>query len=765
MTIITPMALTSPVQQRLTGDWRVRAIPLDADPFEECLSDTWRVVPECCHLQLALYPGQPYWGEHLRSINRQAWIYERTFSLPNITYQRARLRFEGVDYFASVWLNDQYIGNHEGNFAPFEFDITHALRRNSDNRLIVRVTAPWDQPNTHGTYPIDHVKRGLVKGLYEHGEGVIPPDINPIGIWRPIWLIVDNGASPDHVRIRTQNDGTIDLRFTVANSTRYPWQGKIDLHVTPENHDGLGVDSTQHITIRPGVQPVNITLKIPEPRLWWSWDQGLPNLYRLSAHLLDIQGQDHGTVSEIFGLRHIRLERSPKQFVYWLNERPVFIRGTSYIPTIYLSRCSTDMLQSDLKMVRDLNLNLLRVHVHVSPPLLYDLCDRAGIMVWQDFELNWIHDPSLEFENRARHIQREMIDLLGNHPSIVTWACHNEPTMLYSRRDNLEKHPAPALYADVLDQDNSRPVFLCSGQNEEDWQRSGDTHSYYGAIWTNRYTDVYDHTFRLNTEFGIEAPPSTTTLQAYPEVWERLKHLEPEIDELWNYQAQLIQYHIEHFRRLRAQGCGGYIHFWLVDLAPQVGWGVLDVCRHKKGGYAVLKHASQPLHIALEHDGQHPYALWVFNDTPSAHIKCTAECRIFDEGGNLLFEESSSIDLAANKSIRVCDTRWAVPTVSCHEVELVLRDQYGTILARNKYKQPFRRISRPQGYPWKFDPLLGCKVFDLPDAPSLADQSKNPILKLIPLAVRESVAERILRQQLSARLLSIIAHFVDFLNT
>ena len=204
-------------------------------------------------------------------------------------------------------------------------------------------------------------------------------------------------------------------------------------------------------------------------------------------------GQVVGAKQECFGVRTVRLERSPERFTYWLNERPVFIRGTSYMPALYLSQCDEHALAHDLALARDANLNLLRLHVHVSPPEVYDLCDRAGMLIWQDFELNWVHDPSPEFEARAVEMQRGMIDLLGNHPSIITWACHNEPTMVFARRANLERHPDPALYADAWQHDPTRPVFLCSGQLEDDWRRSGDAHTYYGAIWTRNYTDVYRH--------------------------------------------------------------------------------------------------------------------------------------------------------------------------------------------------------------------------------------------------------------------------------
>ncbi len=756
----TPNSLES----RLTGGWQVRPIPLNSTSPPKADGD-WIGVPDSAHLQPVLYPDRPYWGDHLRKINEQTWLYQRTFSVPDFAYRRARLRFEGVDYFASVWLNDRLVGKHEGSFIPFELDVTQALKP-GENVLVVQVSSPWDKLNPKGNYPTDHVIRGLIKGQYEHGEGVIPPDVNPIGIWRPVSLVLDQGVSLDHIRIRTALDGKIDLRITCVNATGEVLDGTLKLKIAAENHTGTGVQAEFPLQLAPGTQATDYMVQVPEPRLWWAWDHGDPNLYRLEASIQDSSGAVESQRQEIFGVRTVRLDRTPGRFTYMLNNRPIFIRGSSYMPGLYLSQCSTEGMVRDVELVKQANLNLLRVHVHVSPPELYAVCDRAGMLIWQDFELNWTQDYSPEFEARARILQREMIDLLGNHPSIITWTCHNEPTMIFTRRHNLEQHPDPALYADALEQDSTRPVFICSGQQEGDWKRSGDIHSYYGGLWTERYTDIYMHEFRLNTEFGMDAPAALETLRKYPDLWERLRHLEYSIDELWDYQAALIQYQVEHLRRLRDLCSAGYIHFWFTDLVPQVGCGVLDADRHPKGGYEALRRASQPLHIALENIGSHLIALWVFNDTMQAYEEVMVRWRILDGKGNTLLDgEYNHFDLRANASQRVMRINWPIRREKWTRIELTLSDADGKLLAENHYPYPFHPYTRPRGYPWKFDRYLGTKVFDRPDAPSLADGGVAPFFKIVPLKVRETVAEWALRQQLPNRFTSAVARILDRVMT
>ncbi|MBI5667163.1 MAG: hypothetical protein HZC41_04075 [Chloroflexi bacterium] len=745
------------------GDWQVSPVPLDYAVSTGALpAEGWLTIPEGAHLQPVLYPERPYWGDHLRAINNQAWLYRRDFAVPEgIPYRRARLRFDGVDYFAEVWLNGQPIGQHEGHFAPFAFDVTDALRP-GDNDLLVRVTSPWDKPNPHGSYPIDHVIRGLVKGLYEHAEGVIPPDVNPIGIWRPVFLMLDAGISLDYVRIRTSLDGTVHVGLTMTNATGAAWRGAVTLDASADNHDGAGASAEQSLNLPAGTHEVDCTFTIPEPRLWWPWDHGDANLYRLTASLRDDTGTVFDQQETSFGIRTVRLERTPQRFTYFINDRPVAIRGSSYMPGLYLSQFDREALARDVALARDANLNLMRVHVHVSPPELYDLCDRAGMLIFQDFELNWVQDTSPEFAARAITLQREMINLLYNHPSVITWACHNEPTMVFVRRQNLERRPDPALYADALRQDPTRPVFICSGQMADDWQRSGDDHSYYGAIWSKRYTDVRRRRPRLNTEFGFEAPAALETLRQHPDAWERLNHLDGVIEELWNYQAELTQFHIEHFRRLRAETCAGYVHFWLNDLAPQVGCGVLDVERRPKGGYAALQRASQPVLPVLEHDGRRPIALWVLNDTPMVYPDARLSWHVYDAAGQVLLKVTQVLDVGANGAQRVGTCIWPLPPAQCVRIELALRDADGKLVSENVYHHPFQPSPRPQGYPWKFDPYLGCKTFDRPGAPSLADHNINRLFKLVPVQMRENIAEWALRQRLPVWLLSAVSRVAEW---
>jgi hypothetical protein len=205
----------------------------------------------------------------------------------------------------------------------------------------------------------------------------------------------------------------------------------------------------------------------------------------------------------------------------------------------------------------------------------------------------------------------------------------------------------------------------------------------------------------MNTEFGFEAPGARSTLRRYPDAWERLKHLDGQIEALWAYQAALVQFHVEHLRRTRPDGSAGYIHFWLADLVPQVGCGVLDSERLPKGGYAALQQASAPLHVALEHDGRRARALWVFNDTMQTYPETTVAWLVTGPDGRVL--ERGEVPFRVERTGRSGWWRrlegWARSGARVGWPCAMARASLG----RQQLPYPSGRC-RSQGLTWKFDP-------------------------------------------------------------
>jgi beta-mannosidase len=600
--------------------------------------------------------------------------------------------------------------------------------------LVVRVTSPWDPPRRRGLTYVDEVARSLVKGLYAHGDGFIPPDANPIGIWRPVWLEAHGDVTLDRIPYAVAEDeydrsAELTLRLQIHNRRSTPVSGVLHTYLAGETFEAVRANQHSSIEIPPGRSVIEHKLRVADPQWWWPWDLGRPDLYRLRCTLWESPGLDDAEArvpadappldayEQLLGLRQVRLLRSQETMHFQVNKVPFYVRGTTYVGALYLSQLSPEQIEADMDRVRECGLNLVRLHVHVAPPEVYEACDRRGILVWQDFELNWLHDASPEFGDRASALQRAMVERLEPHPSVLTWCCHNEPTAMPFLDRNLTQGPTRRLYREITALDPSRPAFLCSGKQEEDWLHSGDTHAYVGGGHGGHYLDVYGRQCRLVTEFGAEAPPAPQTLEETPLLAERLAHLGARTAEIQAYQARLIKFQIEWYRITRFAPCGGYIHFMLCDLYPQVGCGVLDAARRPRAAYEALKRASQPVHVLMEHTPAGPVALWAVNDLQRPLIDCLVEWSLADASGALVTRGSARVDLPAQRARRVTVLDWRLKPDERYTVHLRLLHR-GGLLDENRYEDPFHPLPRPKGYPWQFDRFLGMRCYGGPHARS-----------------------------------------------
>lgn len=164
------------------------------DDFNHLISE-FEAIPRLGALQI-LFSEHPYYGRELRYFNQAPWWYYCRFDGENLKNSVAMLRFLSVDYYCKVYLNGILIGEHEGYFEEFEFDITDVVKE-KDNQLFVKVWSPWDTQILKGAEAMRgySVKRVMAKGTYEHADGFIQRDVNPIGILGDVELRISHYAA------------------------------------------------------------------------------------------------------------------------------------------------------------------------------------------------------------------------------------------------------------------------------------------------------------------------------------------------------------------------------------------------------------------------------------------------------------------------------------------------------------------------------------------------------------------------------------------
>lgn len=354
----------------------------------------------------------------------------------------AALHFDGVDYFADVYLNGRHLGRHSGYFEPFAFDATEALR-SGKNVLAVRVESPYEIPGPDGW----HLRKRLIKGVLNHhdcrpggGWELTGQSYNTGGIWNRVYLEEHGTVTIERLLLRADLEASppvLQAELTVRNRTRKQ-SAMLELHCAPENFKGKAESAKFMFDLPEGESLHSVEMPVPEASLWQPWDRGFPHLYQVTARLSATR--DDASRASLFGFRSVRVEDG---FRWFVNGQPYFPRGSNYIPSQWLAEtlfpeigesgqhpfggnAGTDFYTRDVTLAKEANLNILRVHALVPPPEFHQACDRAGLLVWQDFPLIWGYSDEPEFHAEAERQVWAMVTGLYNHPSIAAWCCHNE---------------------------------------------------------------------------------------------------------------------------------------------------------------------------------------------------------------------------------------------------------------------------------------------------------------------------------------------------
>ena len=683
----------------LDGPWKLQhAEKGQGERQRFCAADfddvAWRTaqVPGSVHTQVLKYPD--YFSRAAEWISFEEWWYRRRFRVPkDWGGRRLRLQFDATDYYADVWLNGRRLGRHEGYIDPYEFDVTDAVQIDGDNVLAVRVWTPVDYYWRHRPYTI--------KGSYGAVDQK-PDDITALGITRSVRLVAGGPLRIESLFARPvlNADGTADLDVEVTLAGEAA-AGRLELTLAPRNFTG-GETLTARLEW-PGDAPpgtLRLRLHLERPALWWTWDHGRPNLYTLTARVLTDGRLSDGRVQAV-GLRQI--ERVG--WVFYLNGRRLFIRGTNaYYLELFMSEMTRAKYERDLRLMLDMNVNMIRLHCHFQNPEFYDLCDEMGLLVWQDFLEAWYpHDP--EFARRAAALYDAHIAMVRQHPCIALWATSDEEDLENYRV--LTKHLAARLFAQDPER---RPVVRSTG-------RYGDAHVYYGwyegSIWQYAKTDE-----AFISELGATALPDYESLvQFLPDHWPIERHAEawvfrklqvPEAMRAWGhpggrslreyiphtqaYVARLHQLAIERMRR-RKYDAGGILHFHAIDFWPSVTMAAVDYFRRPTKSFFTVQRSFQMVLASFEYDRAEwekgtAFAgrLWVINDHWHALPGATVRWQVEGEKGAVLARGQQRIDIAADAAARVGEVRWMADRAGPFTLRTEVLDAEGRRVSENLYE-------------------------------------------------------------------------------
>ncbi len=545
------------------------------------------------------------------------------------------LVFDGMFYQGDVWLDGAYLGDTEGYFAPHTFEVTDAVRDRTEHTLAVELACSPQHDRTN--------KRNIT-GVFQHWDA-IDPDWNPGGIWQPVHL---RSTGPVRIaRLTTRCVEATTDRAVLAFVAELDAVDGVDAHVrTTVGSIDHGLDHT----LATGVNTLEWTVGIDRPRLWWPHALGDPTLEQVGVEVR-LRDEAGSSVSDSrrfrTGLRSIEM----KKWIMRVNGERLFLKGTNQGPTrMAIAEATADDCRRDIDLAKDAGLDLVRIHAHVARPETYDAADEAGMLLWQDFPLQWGY--ARQIKKQAVRQAGEMVSLLGHHPSIAIWCGHNEPMRLDLDADafadprktaqmgvkTLAQMQLPTWNKSVLDRaikrtidktDGTRPTIAHSGVMPHLPRLQGtDSHLYFGWYFGRErdfpaFARTVPSQVRFPTEFGAQAIPDTDDFidpAAWPDLdWDRLAtthNLQQSIldkfvprdghtYESWKratqeYQATVARHHIETLRRLKYRPTGGFAHFAFADSHPSITWSVLDHDRVPKLAYDALAAACRPVIVVAD---------------------------------------------------------------------------------------------------------------------------------------------------------------------
>lgn len=666
-------------------------------------------IPGTVHTDLfqnQLIPD-PFFGaneKQLQWIENENWEYETHFTLSESEFktQNIDLEFEGLDTYATVFLNGNVVLEADNMFRKWTISAKSHLKIGTNHLKVVfhSTVQKGKEEAKKLSYTLPEKERVFVrKAQYQFGWDWGPRYVT-VGIWKPVHLKFWNSAKIEHIKYSQieLNDKKAILEFTT------------EIYVFVEKSIQLKInEKSETFNVKKGKNKVKMRYEIANPKLWWCNGLGDANLYLFTIEISQ-KKQLLDSKKLNIGLRTIELIQEKDQigtsFYFKLNGKPVFMKGANLVPPdSFLPRVSDSTYFSLVDNAKKANINMLRVWgggVYFDDAF-YEACDANGILVWQDFMFACSMYPG--DEKFVENVKQEVIDnvnRLQNHSSIAIWCGNNEndegwhnwgwqKQFNYSKADSTQiwndyKKVFHEMIPQTLDSLLSKEKNIYwSSSPSKGWGRKesltqGDVH-YWGVWWGKEPFEIYEKKVgRFVSEYGFQGMPNMETLQKvmiqedlnftseafkshqkHPTGYETINeymerdYVVPKDFEDYLYVSQLLQARgmktaIEAHRRAKPY-CMGTLYWQLNDCWPVTSWSSLDYYGNWKAFQYQAKRSFENLLLSVA-NANDKYKVYLINDDFENYSgKLELELLSFD--GKSLWQTSKEISVEENSSTHV----------------------------------------------------------------------------------------------------------------
>ncbi len=700
----------------LSGTWWIRSPQMQAYPT---------TVPSTVLAALVrngLY-REPYVGMNLRAIPgttypigamfanlempadspfRLPWRYETTFTFPKSFHgKRVALSIGGINYRASAWLNGRKVAGPDrlaGMWRSFEFDVTDFLR-NGTNVLAFDVAAPT--PDDLALTFVDW--------------NPMPPD-KCMGLFREVSLVASGPVTVRHPQVIARLESSLERAFLsvfleLQNLVHEPVHGTLYARIGGRKLTrsvALGASERRIVALTP---QHHAALTFEHPQLWWPAQMGDQPMQHLDVWF-EVDGEISDREETNFGIREVTSEVDAHGHrLFSVNGRRMLILGAGWTFDMML-RDTAQRQEDQIRYIRDMHLNTVRLEGKIGDDTFFDLCDRYGIMVmagwcccdrWERWN-EWTPENYLIAEESLRTQVRR----LRNHPSLLTW--------LYGS-DNAPPRDVEEIYQRVLREERWPNPYQAAASarttqiGNTGFKMTGPYDYVAPSYWLDTRAPGGASGFNSETSPGPAVPPVESLRRFIPR-----DHLWP-IDAVWNFhagsghfkniesftralearygaatgvqdyarKAQLMTYEgeramFEAFRRNKYVATG-VIQWMLNNSWPGLIWHLYDYYLCPAGGYFGAKKACEPLHVQYSYDDR---SVVVTNEHHRAFPGYAVIAEAYDATAKAVFGESLPLDIPPDSATRA----FVVPPYGgspLYFLRLKLRDAGGATVSTNLY--------------------------------------------------------------------------------
>lgn len=690
--------------------------------FKQADKKNWlpAVVPGCVHTDLLdnkLIPDPFYRTNEkdLQWIDKVDWEYETVFEVDDelLKNEHLELIFKGLDTYADVFLNSEKILSADNMFREWKVECKQLLKLGSNTLKVffhspVKIDLPKLKQLGYALPAINDQSEngGLVdqkispfarKAPYHYGWDWGPRFVTS-GIWRPIYLRAWNSFVIENVQF-VQNSLSKDLANIVAHlEVNSSINDNVELEIS---HDGKELAS-KVVRLHRGTNIISAPFEITSPKFWYPNGMGEQYLYNFSASLNHFEKYTD-VIEQKIGLRTVEVvqenDENGTSFYFKVNGTPVFMKGANYIPSdIFLNRVATNDYEKIIKSAVDANMNMLRVWGGgiYENDIFYDLCDKYGILVWQDFMFACSMYPGdQKFLENVRQEAIDNVKRLRNHPSIAIWVGNNEIDdawsnwgwkQKFSEEEQKEIYNAyKELFFNIIPTavklyDGTR--FYWPSSPNSDFGRpskptSGDYH--YWGVWHGKepFENFQTKIARFLSEYGFQSFPEFKTVKSYTieSDWNiesevmaahqrsgignlrirdylNMYYKMPKDFESFLYVGQVLQaYGIQHAieaHRRAMPYCMGSMYWQIDDCWPVASWSSTDYYKRWKAVHYKAKKAYEPVIISpvLKDDNVDIFIVSDKLETVNAFL----ELKAYQFNGKEIFNKTFDAEIKPNTS-------------------------------------------------------------------------------------------------------------------